>query len=113
MGSFGWSDIPPVARATLVVLVAAQVSLQAYCLIGLARRPVAQVSYGRKWLWVLVILLGETVGCVVYLVLGKATVAVVDPRSVLDPTAATTVRDSGAAAVDLLYGPDGSGDPGT
>jgi hypothetical protein len=45
-----------------------QLGLMIYCLVDLSRR---EKTRGPKWMWVLLIVLGELVGPVLYLVIGR------------------------------------------
>lgn len=85
-------------RIVLAVLVVAQVALQVYALVDLARR--SQVVTGRKWIWVLIILLGELPGAIIYLAIGRRV-----PAAAEDPMrSAGADADRSKRAVDLLYG---------
>jgi hypothetical protein len=58
---------------TLILLLAIpilliQIGLQIYALVDLIRQPKVR---GPKWVWVIIILLGEFIGAIVYLVFGK------------------------------------------
>ncbi len=58
---------------TLILLLAIpivliQLGLQIYALVDLARQPKVR---GPKWVWVIIILLGELIGAIVYLVFGR------------------------------------------
>ena len=70
-------------------------------LVSLARAPSERVSLGgRKWLWVVVILVGELVGPIAYFVGGRLP-AVADDAT---PEPAVGL-DRQAKVVDALYGP--------
>ena len=89
----------PVA-AILIALIAVQVAAQVYALLDLARRNV--VRGGRKWVWVLVIALGNLPGAIAYLVVGRppATVDVSGAAS----SASGARSDAARRAVSELYG---------
>ncbi len=58
---------------TLILLLAIpivliQLGLQINALVDLARQPKVR---GPKWVWVIIILLGELIGAIVYLVFGR------------------------------------------
>jgi hypothetical protein len=53
----------------LIPILLLQLGLMIYSLVDLARRERIR---GPKWLWVIVIVLGELVGPVVYLLIGRA-----------------------------------------
>jgi hypothetical protein len=59
-----WNTLLPF----LIPLVLIQLGLAVYCLIDLSRR---ERTRGPKLLWVLVIVLGELLGPVVYLIVGR------------------------------------------
>jgi len=52
----------------LAPVILLQLGLQIFCLIDLARR--AQTN-GPKWLWAVIIILGELFGAIIYLVVGR------------------------------------------
>ena len=87
----------PVA-AILLALVVVQVALLVFSLVDLARRDA--VRGGRKWVWALVILLGNLPGAIAYLVAGR-------PTPTVDVSGGVNAVGSDAArrAVDALYSP--------
>ena len=52
----------------LIPLILIQLGLMAYCLIDLSRQEHVK---GPKWMWALVIIFGELIGSVVYLIAGR------------------------------------------
>ena len=52
----------------LIPLIAIQLALMVYCLLDLSRRERVK---GPKWMWVIFIVLGELIGPVVYLIVGR------------------------------------------
>ena len=54
----------------IVPLVIIQLGLAIYCLVDLAHRQ--KVKALPKWAWAIIILLGELIGPVVYLFLGRS-----------------------------------------
>lgn len=52
----------------LIPLILLQVGLAIFCLVDLARRDKTR---GPKWMWAIIILFGELVGPLVYLVIGR------------------------------------------
>lgn len=85
--------------AILLVLVAVQLATQVYALVDLARRD--EVFGGRKWLWALIIVLGNLMGAIGYLVAGRVAPAVDSSGS----SASTAGGEAARRAVDALYGP--------
>jgi len=52
----------------ILPLVLLQLGLMVYCLVDLSRR---ENTRGPKWMWVVLIVLGELIGPLLYLVLGR------------------------------------------
>jgi DMSO reductase anchor subunit len=52
----------------LIPLVVLQLGLQIWALVDLARR---EATNGPKWLWAVIIILGELLGPVVYFIAGR------------------------------------------
>ncbi len=52
----------------LAPLILIQLGLMVYCLIDLSRRERVK---GPKWLWAIIIIFGELIGPVVYLIAGR------------------------------------------
>jgi hypothetical protein len=84
----------------VLVVVSIQLALQIFALIDLARRPA--VAGGKKWVWLVVILLGNLVGSVLYLAVGRRADVPVDEQ--YDVARAPQGDSRTADAVDLLYG---------
>jgi len=83
-------DIPLAAVIALVGIAVAQLTVQVFALVDLARRPA--VVGNKKWVWLLVILAGNLVGAVVYLAVGRAPARVETVPARLRP-AARPVQD--------------------
>ena len=60
--------------AIILLVAAVQLATQVYALVDLARRD--EVFGGRKWVWALVIVLGNLLGAIGYLVGGRLPPAV-------------------------------------
>ena len=52
----------------LIPIILIQLGLMVFCLLDLARR---ERTRGPKWMWALIIILGELIGPIVYLVVGR------------------------------------------
>lgn len=52
----------------LIPLILVQLGLAIYCLVDLSRRERVK---GPKWMWVIIIVFGELIGPVVYLIVGR------------------------------------------
>jgi hypothetical protein len=89
--------------AILLGVIVLQVATQVYALVDLVRRDA--VRGDRKWVWALVILLGNLPGSIAYLAAGRMppTVDVTKTGS----GASTAGGDAAQRAVDTLYGPRG------
>jgi hypothetical protein len=87
--------------AILLGVIVAQVATQVYALIDLARRDA--VRGDRKWVWALVIALGNLPGAIAYLAAGRMPPAVNVTRA--GSGASTAGGDAAKRAVDALYGP--------
>ena len=96
-------NVPVAAVIVLGIVVVVQVALQLYSLIDLVRRE--HVTWGRKWLWALIILfVSSGIGAVLYLAVGRQSPPATDAET--PPSGNETETASRAqAAVDLLYGP--------
>jgi len=93
----GWlGGIPVPAVIVLLGLGIIQLALQIHALIDLARQEA--VLGDRKWIWLIVILLGNLVGAIVYLAVGRGGQAAADPAGGFKGKA------SAEGALDLLYG---------
>ena len=90
--------IPPAGVIALGVLIVVQVALQVFALIDLSRRT--SVVGGKKRIWVLAIVLGNLLGAIIYLAVGRH-----GPRQAPDEgggNSAVATRE----ALDALYGSD-------
>ena len=90
--------LPREGVIALLVLLSFQVILQLLALVDLARRRT--VRGGRKWVWAVVILVGNLPGAVAYLAAGRMP-------DVVEPGPGTAHDDAGATsrdALDRLYG---------
>lgn len=93
------SAIPVAAIVAVVVLVLVQLSLQIAAIVSLVRTPQTRVTIGgRKWVWALIIILGEIVGPILWFVLGRTAAQVQD-------VAVVSSAEDRAQAADALYGP--------
>ena len=92
--------IPVWAVVALGVLAFVQITLDVIALVDLYRRPVKQVVLGNKWIWVAIVLLVNTVGAIIYLVVGRKP-------AVMSENAAPSASPSGRTEdiADALYGP--------
>jgi len=95
-----WSAIPAWIQVVLTLLVLLQVTLEVFALVDLYRRPVDQVIFGNKWVWLAIILLVNTVGAIIYLLAARKPAPLTDGVA---PPASSSARTDDIA--DTLYGP--------
>ena len=102
------SALPVWALVALAVLVVAEITLDVIALVDLYRRPVDQVNFANKWIWVAIILLASSfsLGAIIYLVAGRRPAVLTDDAA---PSESTSVRTESVA--DALYGPRDGADP--
>ena len=96
--SLALQSLPVPALIGLGLLIVVQLALDVVALLDLYKRPVEQVALGDKWIWVAIIVLVNTIGAILYLVIGRKAAAVVETAP---KTAATTRAE---VAADALYG---------
>lgn len=70
-----------------------------WALVDVIRRPESRLRYLPKWAWLLVVLLGSTLGQLTYLILGRDNSV---PSTQGDERAVTA--EKAASAADVLYG---------
>jgi hypothetical protein len=108
------ADTVSVSTGTLVligVLLLVEIGLLVAALVDLLRRPDAAVTGGRRWVWILVIVLLNTIGPIVYFVAGRRPRPIADPARSGAHGAATAPPQAPASpdarvdrTIDLLYG---------
>lgn len=108
------ADSFSVSTGTLVllgVLLLVEIGLLVAALVDLLRRPDAAVTGGRRWVWILVIVLLNTIGPIVYFVAGRRPRPVADPARAGGPDTAAAPSQAAPSpdarvdrALDLLYG---------
>jgi hypothetical protein len=96
-------DVSTTVAALVLVLIVAQLALQIWALVDLARRD--RVRSGPKWLWALIIAFGNLVGAIAYLAVGRK----VPMAPASDGGAAAAGSEASRRAVDALYGPRDQG----
>jgi len=102
-----WSAVPVWIQVVLGLLLVLEIALDVIALADLYRRPVDQVVFGNKWVWLAIILLVNTIGAIIYLLAARKPAALTDEAA---SPASTQVRTDSIA--DTLYGPrDESGRP--
>jgi hypothetical protein len=102
------SAFPVWGLVALAVLVVAQVTLEVIALVDLYRRPVEQVVFDNKWIWLAIILVASSfgLGAIIYLVAARKHPVLTDETAPVKPK---SVGSDDIA--DLLYGPRDDTDP--
>ncbi len=100
------SAVPMWGLVALGGLVLVQITLDVVSLLDLYRRPVEQVVFANKWIWVAVILLVSTVGAIIYLVAGRKPAILFEGT----PASSPAVRTENVA--ETLYGRRDGSDQG-
>jgi hypothetical protein len=95
------------ALVGLVVIGIVELVLVVYCIVDIIRRPA--VTGGHKWPWIVLVILFNLIGSIVYLAVGRAQPPAAETHA--DPAPEAAARNRTAAAADLLYGPAGTAGP--
>ncbi len=74
------SDLSPIVLALLGVLVVVEVGLLVWALVDLARRPRELVTGGNKWIWLLLCVMVQLLGPILYLAVGRERARVAAPQ---------------------------------
>lgn len=92
-----FAGLPAAAVVGIAVLIVVQLALQVTALVQLVRTPAARVTVGgRKWVWALIIVLGEIAGAIVWFIVGRK------PASV-EVSAGASDADRARRVADALY----------
>jgi hypothetical protein len=83
----------------LIVVAIIELTLIVLAIVDLDRRPA--VTFDRKWLWVLVIVLFGVIGPVVYFAIGRREAAAAEEAA---GERSAPAADRATAAADVLYG---------
>lgn len=97
------SSLDPTTLILLGTVGLAELVLNVVALVSLYRRPASEVTLPSKWIWVLIILLVNFVGAILYFAVGRKPAPASDPRvapGATQPRSASEIADS-------LYGKDG------
>lgn len=93
-------EVSPVVAGALLALIVVQLGAQVYALVDLTRR--SAVRGGRKWVWALVVALGNLPGAIAYFAAGR----VAPTAGVSEGSGAKTAgAESVQRAVDTVFGP--------
>jgi hypothetical protein len=96
------SALPVWGLVVLAVLVVAEITLDVIALVDLNRRPVDQVIFANKWIWLAIILLVNSfsLGAIIYLLAARKPAVLTDDDA---PSSSKFVGSDDIA--DILYGP--------
>jgi len=94
------SAVPVWGLVALGVLLVVEIALDVIALVDLYRRPLDQVVFANKWIWLAIILLVNTIGAIIYLVAARKPAVPTDDAA---PPAPKSVDSDDIA--DTLYGP--------
>ena len=89
------TDFPSLATTTGLIIVIAlslQALLAAVSLLVLVKTPTQRVQFGRKWPWVLIILVANTIGPILFLAVGRRPAPVADIAAQAPANVASTVQ---------------------
>ena len=81
------------------ILALAELVLDVIALVDLYRRPASQVALGNKWVWVVLIILINLIGSILYLAVGRTRGT---PPAQQAPSEER--RGSATSVADALYG---------
>lgn len=102
-------DLPEWALPAIIVFGVVQLVVEVCALVVMFKTPVERLVFGKRWPWVLIILLVNLVGAIVFLAAGRK------PRVASDPLAASAAapvappRKRAERAMDVLYGDQDTG----
>lgn len=94
-------EISTTLTIIILLLGVVQLAAQVYALVDLTRRD--RVRWDKKWVWVLVVALGNLPGVIAYLVAGRVVSA--EDADTVTSRAATTDPEATRRALDALYTP--------
>jgi len=99
MNQNGLADLPTNVLIAVGVLVAVQLTLQIIALVSLVKTPAERVTIGgKKWIWAVIIILGEIIGPIIWFVAGRS------PVQAAEVVPGTATADRARNAADALYG---------
>lgn len=103
----GLNAIPESIRPFLYVLIGLQLVAQAFALVRLWLTPEQRLVFGKRWVWLLIIIFGELIGAIVFIAVGRKPAPAADP---LARGEVPVAGDRATRAADVLYGGRKDGD---
>ena len=98
--TFTLSSLPTGVLVLLGLVLVLEIVLDVIALVDLYRRPIERVALGNKWVWVVVIVLVNLIGSILYLAVGRKSAALAD-----DGGSPQAKAHTNANIADALYGP--------
>lgn len=95
--------MPTWILAAIGVMIVVQLSLQVFAIVDLVKREADRLTLA-KWLWAVIIVFGEILGPILYLLAGRKAAPAVEAAP------AMPVADRADTALDALYGRPEDGD---
>lgn len=89
-------NLPPEALAAMGALVLVQIGLQAFALVTIFRTEESRLRWGKRWIWLAIVLVGELLGPILFFAAGRLD-APVDEALGSGPSAPEK-------SLDVLYG---------
>ncbi len=100
MNNVPLNELPTGVIVALVVYGVLQIGIEIYALVQMFKTPEDRLVFGKRWVWVLLILFVNLIGAIVFLAAGrKPAMAVEQPGAQQTP-----VTDRARRATDVLYG---------
>ncbi|MCZ4275338.1 PLD nuclease N-terminal domain-containing protein [Rhodococcoides yunnanense] len=94
------SALPTPALTALAIALLLQITLAVISLVVLARTPRERLLFGKKWPWVLIIVLINFIGAILFFAIGRR------PARVADTHIGAPTAGSVSQTVQRLYGDD-------
>ena len=94
------NELPVGVLIALGVFAVVQIGLEVFALIKLFRTPDDQLAFGKRWVWVVLIVFVNLIGAIIFLVAGRKPAMATEPSS----TQQAPVTDRARRATDVLYG---------
>lgn len=99
--------LPAGVVTMLVVLLAVQMVLMVAALIVMFQTPEERLIFGKRWVWVLIVVFGEIVGSIAFFAFARKPQVVIEPMTAgPSPDAPPAARPDAERVADMLYGED-------
>lgn len=100
------SDLSGTTIALIGALIVLELGVTGFALFRLMKTPDEQLVFGKKWPWLLIILLlmNSFIGPLLFLVIGRKPAAAADPFATAPAEGTPKTADRAERAADVLYG---------